>query len=78
MPKPTRYALAFARLSRIFVERPMKAERSSRLRFLSDGFSFGLVIAAIIYAVGGFGVVKATYNISEFALSMSAGKIRFD
>ena len=49
-----------------------------RLRFLEEGFSFGLVFAAIIYAVGGFGVVKSAYNVSEFAQSIRAGTIRFD
>lgn len=49
-----------------------------RLRFVENDFSFGLIFAAIIYIVGGFGVVKATYNISEFGRTINAGKIRFD
>ena len=49
-----------------------------RLRFLGDGFSFGLVFAALIYTVGGFGVVKATYNVSEFGAAIKNGLIRFD
>ena len=49
-----------------------------RLRLIEDGFSFGLLAASVIYAIGGFGVVKATYNISEFGLSVNAGKIRFE
>lgn len=49
-----------------------------RLRFIENGFSFGIIAATIIYVVGGFGVVKATYNVSEFARSISAGTIRFD
>jgi len=49
-----------------------------RLRFLDSGFSFGLIFATIVYAVGGFGVVKATFNISEFGRSLNAGRIRFE
>jgi len=49
-----------------------------RLRLIEDGFSFGLIAASVFYAIGGFGVIKATYNISEFGLSINAGKIRFE
>lgn len=49
-----------------------------RLRFLDDGFSFGLVVAAFIYIVGGIGVVNSTYNISEFGRAMSTGIVRFE
>ena len=49
-----------------------------RLRLLESGFSFGLVFATIVYTVGGFAVVKATYNISEFGRSISSGRVRFE
>ena len=49
-----------------------------RLRLLESGFSFGLVFATIVYTVGGFGVVKATYNISEFGRSISSGTVRVE
>ena len=49
-----------------------------RLRFLENGFSSGLIVGVIIYVVGGFGVVRTTYNISELGLSIRAGKIRFE
>ena len=53
-------------------------EGLGRLRFLENGFSFGLIVAALVYIVGGFGVVKASYNVSEFGRSIMANSIRFD
>jgi L-alanine-DL-glutamate epimerase-like enolase superfamily enzyme len=36
-----------------------------RLQFLENGFSFGLIVAALIYIIGGYGVVKLKVAGSE-------------